>query len=208
MKNTLLCLSGGLDSASLLFEYQDRIAQAITFDYGSVQNKRELESAKLLTSKLGIPHRIIDLRSVFKGFDSALLTGEGIPTQDYNQENMSSTIVPFRNGIFLSILAGLAESTDCQYIALASHSGDHYIYPDCRPEFSAAMDTAIRLGTSNQVEFFRPYNLLTKRQIAERGIAHGLNPDWTYSCYQGGAHHCHQCPTCRERDQALEGLVW
>lgn len=208
-KDTLLCLSGGLDSSSLLFEYRDRIAMAVTFDYGSTQNQREQRSAKLVAEKAGIPWKLIDVKGVFSGFKSALLESpEAIPVGDYNAENMAATVVPFRNGIFLSILAGLAESLGCKYVALAAHSGDHNLYPDCRPEFADAMAQAIKLGTSNGVEFFKPYINITKHEIAERGIKAGLNPDWTYSCYKGGENPCNECSTCRERNESLKGLTW
>lgn len=209
MKDTLLCLSGGLDSSSLLFEYKDRIAMAVTFDYGSIQNQREQQSAKLVTEKAGVPWKLLNIRSVFEGFNSALLDSkEAVPSGEYSVENQKSLVVPFRNGIFLSILAGLADSQGLKYVALASHSNDLAVYPDCRPEFSNAMAEAIRLGTDHNIEFFKPYNLITKREIAIRGIKAGLNPDWTYSCYKGEDQPCGKCPTCKERAEALKGLKW
>lgn len=209
MKDTLLCLSGGLDSSSLLFEYKDRIALAVTFDYGSIQNKREQRSAKLVAEKAGVPWMLVDVKTVFSGFKSALLgSAEDVPEGEYTEENQKSLVVLFRNGIFLSILAGLADSRGLKYVALASHQNDTAVYPDCRPEFSEAMSEAIRLGTDNGIEFFKPYNLITKAEIAARGVKAGLNPDWTYSCYKGAEQECGVCPTCLERRAALKGLSW
>ena len=131
-----------------------------------------------------------------------------VPQDCYNTETIKNLVVPFRNGIFLSILAAIAESEKLEYIALASHAGDHTIYPDCTEAFSDAMNEAIRLGTTNNVKFFRPYINLTKREVAIRGIKAGLNPDWTYSCYKGGKIPCGKCPTCIERNEALKGLKW
>jgi 7-cyano-7-deazaguanine synthase len=204
MKDTILSLSGGLDSSSLLFEYKDRIKLCVSFKYPSNHNAMELKAARRVAKKAGIPHKIIDVTKVFKNFKSALLSGaDAVPNAEYSAETIAQLVVPFRNGIFLSILAGLAESTDCEYIALANHSGDHAVYSDCRPEFTDAMNSAITAGTSNNVKFFSPYVNISKAEIAARGMKAGLNPDWTYSCYKGGAKPCNQCPTCVERNDAI-----
>lgn len=205
MKDTILSLSGGLDSSSLLFEYKERIGLAVSFKYPSNHNTMELKAAKLVAKKAGIPHKIIDVTKVFKDFKSALLSGsDKVPNAEYNKESISQLVVPFRNGIFLSILAGLADSLGYKYIALANHSGDHTIYSDCRPEFTDAMKTAICLGTDSNVQFFSPYVHCSKAIIAKRGIDAGLNSDWTYSCYKGGKKPCGVCPTCKERQEALD----
>ena len=214
MKDTILSLSGGLDSSSLLFEFRDRIKLAVSFKYGSNHQDKELAAAKKVVeevNKLGanIEHRIIDLTNTFKTFKSALLSGaDAVPNAEYNEETIADLVVPFRNGIFLSILAGIADSVGVYKIALAAHSGDHCVYPDCRPEFSDAIEKAIQLGTSRNVEFFRPYINISKADIASRGVNAGLNPDWTYSCYKGGDKPCGECPTCVERTESLKGLKW
>lgn len=205
MKNTILSLSGGLDSSSLLFEFKDRISMAVSFKYPSNHNENELKCAVKVAEKAGVPHHIVDVTDAFKGFKSALLSGaDAVPNAEYDKDSIRELVVPFRNGIFLSILAGLAESRGCEFIALANHAGDHEIYPDCRPEFSAAMGLAIYRGTSNGVQFFCPYVSLDKKDIAYRGIKAGLDPDWTYSCYKGGDVPCGVCPTCLERKKAID----
>lgn len=209
MKDIILSLSGGLDSSSLLFEYRDRIKLAVSFAYGSNHEKQELASAELVAKKANVEHKIINISNVFQGINSALLAGsEQVPQDCYNTDTIRNLVVPFRNGIFLSILAAIAESEKLEYIALASHAGDHAVYPDCTEAFSDAMNEAIKLGTTNNVKFFRPYINLTKREVAIRGIKAGLNPDWTYSCYKGGKIPCGKCPTCIERNEALKGLKW
>ena len=209
MKDIILSLSGGLDSSSLLFEYKDRIKLAVSFAYGSNHEKQELASAELVAKKANVEHKIINISNVFQGINSALLAGsEQVPQDCYNTDTIRNLVVPFRNGIFLSILAAIAESEKLEYIALASHAGDHAVYPDCTEAFSDAMNEAIKLGTTNNVKFFRPYINLTKREVAIRGIKAGLNPDWTYSCYKGGKIPCSKCPTCIERNEALKGLKW
>lgn len=203
----VLVYSGGLDSTTLLYEYKDSIALAVSFDYGSKHNKRELEFAALNCKRLGIRHLVIPLEFMGKYFKSDLLIGGGdIPEGSYADENMKSTVVPFRNGIMLSIAAGLAESYELDAIMLANHSGDHAIYPDCRPEFIEGMAAAVEAGTYNGVKVVSPYCNMTKRDIALRGRELGVDFSLTYSCYKGGEKHCGRCGTCVERKEALEGF--
>ena len=137
-------------------------------------------------------------------FRSSLLAGsEAIPEGQYADENMKSTVVPFRNGIMLAIATGMAESHDLQYVMMANHGGDHTIYPDCRPEFVEAFDSAAHAGTYNGVRLLSPYCHLTKGQIAARGKELGIDYAETWSCYKGGEKHCGRCGTCVERREAL-----
>lgn len=205
MKDCLIVLSGGLDSTTMLYEYRERIAMAVSFHYGSNHNDRELEFAKMHCKRLGIPHQIIRLPFFKEIFHSSLLEGaEAIPEGNYDEENMKSTVVPFRNGIMLSIAAGIAENNKIQHVMLANHAGDHTIYPDCRPEFVKAMNKAIEAGTWNNVKLLTPYTRLTKATIAGHGKMLGLDYSETWSCYKGGEHHCGVCGTCRERKEALQ----
>lgn len=204
MKDTLLVLSGGLDSTTLLYDYADSIALAVTFQYGSNHNKREAAFAKYHCDKLGIEHIEIDLAFMGKYFKSSLLDGaDAIPEGNYDEDNMKSTVVPFRNGIMLSVAAGLAESRGLKNVMMANHSGDHAIYPDCRPEFVKAMTAAIEAGTYEGVKLVAPYTDITKADIVSRGAKLGTDYSKTYSCYKGGEHHCGVCGTCRERKEAF-----
>ena len=203
----ILVYSGGLDSTTLLYEFKDSIALAVSFDYGSKHNAREIAFAAEHCRLLGIPHKIIPLDFIGRYFRSdLLLSGGEIPEGSYAQENMKSTVVPFRNGIMLAVAAGLAESYELDAIMLANHSGDHAIYPDCRPEFVDAMGAAVKAGTYNGVHLLSPYCDITKRDIALRGKALGIDYSLTYSCYKGGEKHCGRCGTCVERKEALEGF--
>ena len=203
----ILVYSGGLDSTTLLYEYKDRISLAVSFDYGSKHNAREIEYAKENCKRLGIKHLVIPLDFMGRYFKSdLLLSGGDIPEGSYADENMHSTVVPFRNGIMLAIAAGLAESYDEDAILLANHSGDHAIYPDCRPEFIEGMAAAVKAGTYNGVQVLSPYCNMTKREIALRGKELGIDYSLTYSCYKGGEKHCGKCGTCVERKEALEGF--
>ncbi len=203
----VLIYSGGLDSTTLLYEYKDSIALAVSFDYGSKHNEREIAFARLNCEKLGVEHIVIPLEFMQKYFRSSLLKGgEDIPEGSYDDSNMQSTVVPFRNGIMLAIAAGLAESRGLDAIMMANHGGDHAIYPDCRPEFVDAFGKAVEAGTYNGVKLLSPYCDITKRDIALRGKALGIDYSLTYSCYKGGEKHCGKCGTCTERKEALEGF--
>ena len=210
MKDAVLIYSGGMDSTTMLYEYKDRIAVALSFHYGSNHNDRELSFARMHCERLDIPNMVISLDFIGKLFHSSLLEGaDAIPEGNYDDENMRSTVVPFRNGIMLAIAAGLAESEGLRYIMMANHSGDHSIYPDCRPQFVNAFSDAIRQGTYEHIKLLAPYTNLTKTDIVRRGKELGLDYSETWSCYKGGEHHCGRCGTCQERKQALQeaGMV-
>lgn len=203
-KDCLLIASGGMDSTTMLYEYADRIALAVTFNYGSNHNAREIECARYNCAKLDIPLLVIDLPFIGQIFNSSLLQGaDAIPEGDYDDDNMRSTVVPFRNGIMLSIAAGIAESKGLKHVMMANHGGDHAIYPDCRPGFVTAMSAAISAGTYDGITLESPYTDITKTEIAARGGRLGIDYSRTYSCYKGGELHCGRCGTCTERRQAF-----
>ncbi len=205
MKDSIIIVSGGMDSITLLYDEQARIALAVSFDYGSNHNAKEIPFAKLHCERLGIPHIVIPLEFMSKYFKSSLLEGgEAIPEGHYKDENMKSTVVPFRNGIMLSIAVGIAESNGLKYVMMANHGGDHTIYPDCTPEFVNAFDSAAEAGTYVKVRLHTPYTNITKEDIARRGKSLGIDYSETWSCYKGGERHCGKCGTCVERKEALE----
>ena len=199
-----MVLSGGMDSVTMLHEFHERIALAVTFDYGSNHGAGEMKMAQLHCQRLGIPHKVISLPFIHEMFHSSLLEGaDAIPEGHYADENMRSTVVPFRNGIMLAVCAGLAEDSGLAHVMLANHAGDHSIYPDCRPEFVEAMSKAVQSGTYTKTDVWAPYTLLTKADIARRGAAMGIDYAETWSCYKGGDVHCGRCGTCVERREAL-----
>lgn len=204
-KDTLLIASGGMDSTTMLHEYASRIALAVTFNYGSNHNAREIQCARYQCDVLNIPLMVVDLPFMAELFNnSSLMSGaDAIPEGQYDDENMKSTVVPFRNGIMLSIAAGIAENNGLKHLMMANHSGDHAIYPDCRPGFVAAMSRAIEEGTYDHITLDTPYTGLSKADIARRGAALGVDYSHTYSCYKGGEKHCGRCGTCTERRDAF-----
>ena len=174
MKDSIIIVSGGMDSITMLYEYKDQIAEGVSFDYGSNHNAREIPFAKLHCERLGIRHLTIPLGFMHDYFKSSLLEGaEAIPEGHY---------------------------TD---VMIANHAGDHTIYPDCRPAFIDAMSGAMRAGTFEDIRIFAPYTNITKGEIARHGKALGINYAETWSCYKGGEKHCGRCGTCVERKEAL-----
>lgn len=203
-KDSLIVLSGGMDSTTMLYEYRDSIALAVNFSYGANHNAREAACARANCARLGIELIEIDLAFIGHLFSSSLLSGaEAIPEGNYDDDNMRSTVVPFRNGIMLATAAGLAESRGLKTVMIANHGGDHAIYPDCRPAFIDAMGAAIAAGTYRDIELRAPYTDISKADIVRRGIAAGVDYSLTYSCYKGGLVHCGRCGTCRERHEAM-----
>lgn len=203
-KDTLIVLSGGMDSVTMLYDYQDQIAMALSFDYGSNHNAKELPFAQLHCQRLGIQHIVIPLSFMGQYFKSSLLEGaDAIPEGNYDDDNMKSTVVPFRNGIMLAIACGLAESNGLTKVMIANHAGDHAIYPDCTPSFVEAMGAAMKAGSYEGITLCAPYTSITKADIARRGKALGIDYSETWSCYKGGERHCGRCGTCTERQEAL-----
>ena len=193
-----------MDSITLLYDFKDRIALGLSFSYGSNHNAKEIPFGEYHCKLLGIPHIVIDLAFMPKYFRSSLLEGgDAIPEGHYADDNMKSTVVPFRNGIMLSIAAGIAESHNLKYVMMANHGGDHAIYPDCRPSFVEAMSKATQEGTYPGIQILAPYTDITKADIAMKGKALGIDYTKTWSCYKGGEHHCGKCGTCVERREAL-----
>lgn len=207
----IVLLSGGMDSVTALYEARTQydVVAAVSFHYGSKHNDREIPFAVYHADVLCVLHRVIRLDFVGELFQSDLLkSGGDIPKGHYEEQSMKKTVVPFRNGIMLSVAAGFAESVEANGLVIAAHAGDHAIYPDCREDFMKAMGDAMRLGTYAAVTLIRPFISMTKAAIAARGHELGVDYAQTWSCYVGGEIHCGECGTCVERREAfiLAGL--
>ncbi len=204
MKDSIIILSGGMDSVTMLYDFKERIALALTFDYGSNHNDKEIPFAVYHCQQLDIEQITIPLSFMHDYFKSSLLEGaDEIPEGHYEAENMKSTVVPFRNGIMLSIAVGLAESRNLKHVMMANHAGDHTIYPDCRPEFIRSISAAAQAGTFENVDVVAPYTDITKGDIAVIGKKLGIDYTKTWSCYKGHEKHCGKCGTCIERKESL-----
>ena len=204
---TVVVLSGGMDSAvALAFAKKNgyKITNAINFNYGSKHNEQEGLAATAIANFYGVPLTKIELLFINKLFKSHLLKNGGkIPDGHYEAPNMKKTVVPFRNGIMLSIAAGYAESVGAKAVIIGNHAGDHAIYPDCREEFIKKLDQSIKLGTYKKIKILSPFVKKTKTDIAKLGNKLGVPFDLTWSCYKGLKNHCGKCGTCVERKEAF-----
>jgi 7-cyano-7-deazaguanine synthase len=209
--SAVVLLSGGMDSVTALYHARTEgpVRLAISFDYGSKHNAREIPYARWHASKLQVEHLLVPLDFMSQYFASDLLQSGGeIPKGHYEEESMKQTVVPFRNGIMLAIAAGLAESRGAESLVIAAHAGDHAIYPDCREDFMQSIASAIGSGTYAGITVRRPFIDMTKAEIAARGAELSVDFAHTWSCYVGGSEHCGECGTCVERREAflLAGL--
>lgn len=200
----LVVYSGGMDSTVLLHlairEYEE--VEAISFDYGSKHNDREFREVEWNCQRLGVKYTRIKLP--FEHFESNLLKGGGeIPEGHYADDTMKKTVVPFRNGIMLAFAAGFAESRDSTHLLLGNHFGDHAVYPDCRKSFIVPMCDAIQAGTYKQIKVESPFCDMSKTEICALGLEFSVDHNHSYSCYNGGEHHCGRCSTCFERKEAF-----
>ena len=205
-KKALVVFSGVMDSTVALYwaikNYRE--VETISFNYHSKHNDMEYSYAQKTCEKLGVKNTRISLDFINQYFKSDLLQSGGeIPEGYYTAENMKSTVVPFRNGIMLSIAAGYAESRDCDVLILGNHSGDHAIYPDCRESFIEGIKKAIYEGTAKNIEVVSPFCNVSKTEVCRIGQELGVDFSLTYSCYKGQEKHCGKCGTCTERIEAF-----
>ena len=206
MKTIVIC-SGGLDSVSLAHRIaaEHQLLALVSFDYGQ-RHKKELDFAALCANRLGVPHHIIDIRTIGAHLTGSALTDDvEVPDGHYAEETMRSTVVPNRNAIMLTIAFGLAAAQQADAVAIAVHGGDHFIYPDCRPGFIDAFQTMQdhALDGYASVRLLAPYVNGSKADIVTDGAKHGTPFGDTWSCYKGGENHCGRCGTCVERREAF-----
>ena len=203
---TVAIFSGGIDSTVLLHELLaagDEVL-ALSVNYGQ-RHRVELEHAERIAARLGVEWRLADLSGIAPLLAGSSQTSDDVPVPHghYTDESMKQTVVPNRNMIMLAVAAGWAISRHADRVAYGAHTGDHTIYPDCRPEFVAAMSEALGLADWHRIELFCPFLTFTKADIVARGAALGVDLTATWSCYEGGAVHCGRCGTCVERREAF-----
>lgn len=206
MRTSVVC-SGGLDSVSLahLMADENRLTRLISFDYGQ-RHRKELDCAAACAVRLQVPHHVIDLRSVGAALTGSALTDDvDVPDGHYAEETMKTTIVPNRNAIMLTIAFGLAAAQGDDAVAAAIHSGDHFIYPDCRPGFAKAFDAMQRAALDGYADIVldTPFVHSSKAEIVAQGARVATPFAETWSCYKGGKMHCGRCGTCVERREAF-----
>jgi 7-cyano-7-deazaguanine synthase len=200
----LAIVSGGMDSITMLHKLnEEHEVKVISFNYGQ-RHSKELDVAKINSELLGLEHKIIDIEVLKQLISNSALTGDtDVPEGHYAEENMTQTVVPNRNMIMASLAIGYAVNIDFDAIAMGIHSGDHAIYPDCRPEFHSALRTCALIANYKPIEVLAPYLYSDKTGIIKDGLKIGVDYSKTWTCYKGGEIACGVCGSCQER---LEGF--
>ena len=204
-EKVVVIYSGGMDSFTVLNRAlkDGKKVFALSFDYGQ-RHVKELECASKVCTELKINHKVIDISSINQLLAGSSLTDDiDIPEGHYEAENMKSTIVPNRNMILLSLAVGYAVSVEAAQVYYGAHSGDHAIYPDCRPEFVKKMNDVCLIANYDSVEIFSPYLTVNKTAILADGLKMGLNYSDTWTCYNGREKACGKCGACQERLEAF-----
>jgi 7-cyano-7-deazaguanine synthase len=203
-------VSGGLDSVTLayLLHAEGYNLHLLSFDYGQ-RHKKELAFAELCAKRLNAEFDVVDLSILGKHLKGSALTDDiSVPDGHYAAPNMAITVVPNRNAIMLSIAYGIAVAENAELVAIGAHGGDHFIYPDCRPEFIASFDSMQRHAVKGfghpKLRLEAPFLHLGKHQIVKLGSVLQVPYGDTWSCYKGGEKHCGTCGTCVERKEAFE----
>ncbi|MGX9417362.1 7-cyano-7-deazaguanine synthase QueC [Vibrio sp. WJH972] len=212
MKAMIVC-SGGLDSVTLAHKVaaEAELTSLVSFHYGQRHDK-ELDYAARCAEYFDVPHHIIDISNVGAQLTGSALTDDvDVPDGHYAEDSMKLTIVPNRNAIMLTIAYGMAASQGADTVAIAVHGGDHFIYPDCRPEFieQFAKMQKMALDGYADIDLYAPFLHGSKADIVTTGAAVSVPFNDTWSCYKGGEKHCGRCGTCVERQEAFSdaGIV-
>ena len=210
-------LSGGLDSSTCLAQavkmHGSDSVFALNIQYGQ-KHQREIRSAADIARHYGGSTQLLDLSGIFAHSQSALLrhSENSIVHASYSEQLKAlggsgtvSTYVPFRNGIMLSAAAACAQSLGASEVWYGAHRDDAAgrAYPDCTPEFVAAMNTAIYEGTGHEVRLYAPFISMNKADIVKLGLELKVPYELTWSCYEGGDRPCGKCGTCIDRLEAF-----
>ncbi len=204
-QKVVVIYSGGMDSFTVLHNAirAGHQVYALSFNYGQ-RHVKELICAQNVCQELGIHHKIVDISAINQLIGGSSLTDDiEVPEGHYAADNMKSTVVPNRNMILLSLAVGYAVSLDAQAVYYGAHSGDHFIYPDCRPEFVQKMNDVCQIANYEPVDIISPYLQQTKIEILKDGLQMGLDYSKTWTCYNGREKACGKCGSCQERLEAF-----
>ena len=205
MSKIVAVVSGGMDSVTMLHDLysQGHEIQVISFNYGQ-RHIKELKVAKENAEALGLKHTVVEMGFMSDLLSNSALTGDiDVPEGHYEDENMKLTVVPNRNMIMASIAIGYAVNLEYDTVALGVHSGDHAIYPDCRPKFIEILNEVARIANYQPIEVIAPYINMNKVNIVARGSEIGVDYSKTWTCYKGLDKACGRCGSCQERLEAF-----
>lgn len=204
-QKVVVIFSGGMDSFTVLNHAvkQNMEVFALSFDYGQ-RHKKELDYASRACAKLGVQHKVVDISAINQLIGGSSLTSDiEVAEGHYEEDSMKSTVVPNRNMILLSMAVGYAVSIEASKVYYGAHSGDHAIYPDCRPEFVHRMNDVCAIANYESVEIVTPYLDVSKTAILTAGLEMNLDYNQTWTCYNGREKACGKCGACQERLEAF-----
>jgi 7-cyano-7-deazaguanine synthase len=221
MSKSVVLLSSGLDSTVNFFEAvtKSQVVLGLTFDYGQRAASKEIAAAKKICALKNVPHRVVEL-PFFKIWGGSSLTdaSKEVPTgrevsiddREVSRKTAKSVWVPNRNGVFLNIAAGFAESLGAQWIIPGFNAEEAATFPDNTGEFLEQTTAALKFSTANHVEARCFTTTLNKTQIVRRGLELGVDFRLMWPCYFSGENWCGECESCQRSKRALEsaGLSW
>jgi 7-cyano-7-deazaguanine synthase len=199
----VVVLSGGADSSTVAYwaKKEGYDVYALTFKYGQIAD-REVECARKIAESLCVQWKFLDLSTLKDVFgDVTSLCNPDIPMTSSFSDPI---IVPFRNGVFLSIAVAYAVSVGADKIFYGAHGSDEAFYPDCRRTFYEAFEKAAKLGTERDISIEAPFNGLQKSELIRIGVQLGVPFEYTWSCYENGSEHCGKCESCMNRRRAFK----
>ncbi|MCW8107760.1 7-cyano-7-deazaguanine synthase QueC [Alteromonas ponticola] len=205
-EKVIVIYSGGMDSFTVLNKaiLDGKQPVALSFNYGQ-RHKKELDYAKRACEMLAVPHKIVDISAINSLVGGSALTDDiDVPEGHYEEPSMQQTVVPNRNMILISLAVGYAVSQKANAVYYGAHSGDHAIYPDCRPEFVQKMKEVCAIANYEKVDVVTPYLHHSKTDILTDGLRMGLDYQYTWTCYNGREKACGKCGACQERLEAFK----
>ena len=203
-KKAVCIMSGGMDStlSAYMMKHEGYEIIAVHFNYDQRTQTKELECFENICNRLHVKQKYVLDLDFFKQLGASALTDKNIevPTRGV-EEGVPVTYVPFRNGIFLSMAAAIAEKEGAQLISIGVVEEDSSGYPDCRENYIKAMQNAINLGTKDEtnIEITMPLVHLKKSQIVQKALKLNVPLELTWSCYKNEDKACGVCDSCRLR---------
>jgi 7-cyano-7-deazaguanine synthase len=206
-QKVVVIYSGGMDSFTVLHKAieQGKDVYPLTFNYGQ-RHSKEIDYAARVCQELNIEHKVVDISAISQLMAGSSLTTDSdvdIPEGHYEEDSMKSTVVPNRNMVLLSMAIAYAVSIDANAVYYGAHSGDHAIYPDCRPEFVHKMNEVSQIANYQPISIVSPYIDNNKIEILADGLRMGLDYGKSWTCYNGREKACGVCGSCVERLEAF-----
>ena len=206
-ESAVLLLSGGMDSTTLLWWMRARGIQAVhtvAVDYGQ-RHRIELESSARLSASGGATrHKVIELDLTQIG-DSPLTSPE-LDVPDADEGLQISTVVPYRNALFVTVAAAYAETQGIKDLYISPVKDDYAVYRDCRREFYDAMEQTLSLGATHEtrIKIHTPFVYKPKSEVIAIGLKLEVPYEQTHTCYEGIQPACGRCDACVERIKAFK----